>query len=149
MPRSGIEMLQAVGRNVQMPPCSELLGWELLEIEPGRLKVRYQASEQFLNPQGNVQGGFVAAMLDDAMGPAALSLLEDGQFSPTLEFKVSFVRPVKPGTFIAEGRVVERTRSVIFMEGELRDEAGSLLARASATARIVNADLPALRDGPV
>jgi uncharacterized protein (TIGR00369 family) len=146
MARTGIDILKAAGSpELPMPPCARLLGWELLEIEPGRVKARYQASEQFLNPQGVVQGGFVAAMLDDVMGPAAFSLLDEGQFTPTLEFKISFMRPVKPGPVIGEGRVIDRTKSTVFMEGELRDESGALLARGSATARIVNADLPELR----
>ena len=76
-----------------MPPAAELLGWEALSIEPGRVRVRYAAREAFYNPMGTVQGGFLAAMLDDAMGPALFTLLEEGQHAPTLEMKVSFVRP--------------------------------------------------------
>ena len=144
MGMKGIEVLRSVGGELEMPPCAKLLGWQLIEIEPGRVKVRYEASADFLNPQGVVQGGFVAAMLDDVMGPAAFSLLEEGQFAPTLEFKVSFMRPVKPGPVTGEGRVVERTRSIVFMEGALHSEGGELLARASATARIVSSDLPEL-----
>lgn len=142
---TGIDILKDVGNGLQMPPIAKLLGWELLEIEHGRVKVRYEATDQFLNPQGNVQGGILASMLDDAMGPAAFTTVEEGQFVPTLEFKVSFFRPAKPGTLVAEGRLVHRTKSVGYVEGELRTEDGDLIAKATATVRVVTAELPELR----
>jgi uncharacterized protein (TIGR00369 family) len=122
-----------------MPPAAALLGWQLLDIEPGRIRVRYTAREEFYNPQGKIQGGFLAAMLDDAMGPALFSLLDADQFAPTIEMKVNFLRPAVAGTLIAEGHVVHRTRSIAFLEGRLLAEDGSLLATATATARILAA----------
>ena len=52
-------------------PAAELLGWTLIEIDPekGKIRVQYEAKREFLNPVGNVQGGILTAMLDDAMGP--------------------------------------------------------------------------------
>jgi uncharacterized protein (TIGR00369 family) len=86
---------------------------------------------------GTIQGGFLAAMLDDAMGPALFTLLDDGQHAPTLEMKVSFLRPARAGLLIAEGRVVRRGGSVAFLEGTLATEGGDIVATATATARIV------------
>jgi hypothetical protein len=56
------------------PPAATLLGWELVEVDPeaGTIEVAFTASEQFLNPVGAIQGGFLAAMLDDTLGPAEL-----------------------------------------------------------------------------
>jgi uncharacterized protein (TIGR00369 family) len=65
--------------------------------------VAYIAREEWYNPQGSVQGGFIAAMLDDAMGPAAFTVLEPGQFAPTLELKVSYHRPLRAGSFTGRG----------------------------------------------
>ena len=86
---------------------------------------------------GNVQGGFLAAMLDDSMGPALFTLLDEGQFSPTLEMKVSFLRAARPGPIVGEGRVAHRTRNVAFLEGTLATDDGSVVATATATARIL------------
>lgn len=67
---SGIDVLrQASSGKVPLPPAAALLGWEAIDIRPGYVRVRYAAWEAFYNPQGTVQGGFLAAMLDDAMGP--------------------------------------------------------------------------------
>ncbi len=136
--RTGIDVLLAAARGESaMPPAAALLGWEALAIEAGHVRVRYTAREEFLNPIGTVQGGFLAAMLDDAMGPALFTLLEDGQFAPTLEIKVSFFLPARAGPLIAEGRVAHLGRSVAFLEGALSTEDGATIATATATARII------------
>ncbi|MCH7617778.1 MAG: PaaI family thioesterase [Chloroflexi bacterium] len=132
-----IDVLRAAARGeAPMPPAAKLLGWKPLSLKPGHVRVQYTARPEWYNPQGSVQGGFIAAMLDDAMGPAAFTSLEPGQFAPTLELKVNFYRPVSAGTVIAEGRVVHRTRRILFLEGRLFGEDGELAAGATATARV-------------
>jgi uncharacterized protein (TIGR00369 family) len=121
------------------PPAAVLLGFELLAIDPsqGTIRVRFNAKPEFANPIGVVQGGFLAAMLDDTLGPALTATLEPDQFAPTIELKVNFVAPAKPGPLFADGRVVARGGSIAFLAGELRTEDGALVATATATARIV------------
>ncbi len=121
------------------PPAAVTLGWELSWVAPerGEIEVRFEARDGFTNPMGNVQGGFLAAMLDDTLGPALVATLADGEFAPTLELKVSFLRPAAPGRIIGTGRVVHRGGSIAFLAGELRSEAGDVLATATATARVI------------
>lgn len=121
------------------PPAAALLGFKLLEIEPEQstIRIEFRAKPEFANPMGHVQGGFVAAMLDETLGPALVATLPQDQFAPTIELKVSFVRPAQIGVLIGSGRVVARTRELAFLAGELHDEAGKLIATATATARIV------------
>jgi uncharacterized protein (TIGR00369 family) len=99
--------------------------------------VQFEATEAFTNPMGNVQGGLLAAMLDDTLGPALATTFAADEFAPTLELKVSFVRPARPGTLFGTGWVVHRGGSVAFLQGELHDAKGNLLATASATARLI------------
>jgi molybdopterin converting factor subunit 1 len=136
---AGYESFMAlVGNHVlQLPGYVDLLGMRPLSAEPGHVRMEFTASEQFLNPAGVVQGGFITAMLDDTMGPAAVAQLGPGHFAPTLELKVSFLRPVGPGRLVADGQVVHMGKSVVFLEGSIVDEDGNLVARASATARVV------------
>jgi hypothetical protein len=56
------------------PPCAETLGWTLLDADPatGTIHVAFDAHHGFCNPGGNIQGGFLAAMLDDTLGPTVL-----------------------------------------------------------------------------
>jgi uncharacterized protein (TIGR00369 family) len=114
-----------------------MLGWKAIELEPGHVRVRYTARPEFANPQGAIQGGFLAAMLDDAMGPALFTTLGAQDFAPTIEMKVNFLRGARPGALIAEGSVVHKTSSLAFLEGTLTTEDGELVAKATATARII------------
>jgi uncharacterized protein (TIGR00369 family) len=123
------------------PSAAATLGWTLSWVAPerGEIELCFDAREGFTNPMGNVQGGFLAAMLDDTMGPALVATLADGEFAPTLELKVSFLRPAAPGRIIGTGRVVHRGGSIAFLAGELRNEAGEILATATATAKVIRA----------
>ena len=120
------------------PPAAELLGWKLVEIDPeaGTIEISFTATEQFLNPAGQVQGGFLAAMLDDTLGPAIVATLGDGEWAPTTNLHVQFLRPADPGELRGFGRVVRRGRDIAFLAGELCDPAGELVATATATAVI-------------
>jgi uncharacterized protein (TIGR00369 family) len=121
------------------PPAAMTLGWELSWVAPerGEIEVFFDARADFANPMGNVQGGFLAAMLDDTLGPALAATLGEGEFAATLELKVSFLRPAAPGRITGTGRVVHRGGSIAFLAGELRDETGDVLAIATATVRII------------
>ena len=131
----------AIAGRVPGPPAAETLGWAIEEIDPaaGTIRVSFDARPAFRNPMGNIQGGFLAAMLDDTMGPALVATLEPGEFAPTLELKVNFLRPARPGRRIGTGRVGHRGGTVAFLAGDLSDVGGNLLATATATARIVRA----------
>jgi uncharacterized protein (TIGR00369 family) len=101
------------------PKSAELLGWSLDSIDPdaGTIVVRFEARDAFTNHMGNIQGGFLAAMLDDTMGPALIATLPPGYLAPTLEMKVSFLQPASVGILWGHGRVVNRGRSIGFVEG--------------------------------
>ncbi len=128
------------GRRPRLPAVSPRLQ-ELVSIDPdaGTIAVAFAATDQFLNPAGVIQGGFVAAMLDDTMGPALVATLGPGQFAPTTDLHVQFLRPARPGRLIGRGRVVRRGRDVAFLAGELADDSGELVAVATATALQIRA----------
>ncbi|WP_444945411.1 PaaI family thioesterase [Microbulbifer sp. VTAC004] len=125
--------------NLPMPNAAQTLGAKILEIDckNGKVKVEFEAKEAFTNPVGNIQGGFLSAMLDDTMGPALAVTLKDNEFAPTLELKINFIAPAVIGKLYGWGRVVSKGASVCFLEGELFQE-GTLIARSTATALIRN-----------
>jgi uncharacterized protein (TIGR00369 family) len=129
---------EAVDGRAPLPPAAVTLGWELVAIDPeeGTIEVAFTAGGAFLNPAGVVQGGFLAAMLDDTMGPALVSGLEPGDFAPTTDLHVQFLRPARAGRLIGRGRVVRRGRDVAFLAGELVGEDGAVVAVGTATAQI-------------
>ena len=119
------------------PPAAVLLGWELEDVDPdaGTIELSFTAREDFLNPAGHVQGGFLAAMLDDTLGPALVATLSDGEWAPTINLNVQFVRPAKPGRLRSRGRVVKKGRDIAFLAGELLD-GDDVVATATASAVI-------------
>ena len=123
------------------PPCAELLGWEVVDARPadGWIRIRFEGRPEFVNPAGYIQGGFLAAMLDDTMGPAMFVYSEGRLFCPTIELHVSFLAPARPGPLYGEGQVVQAGKSIAFLEGKLTDLSGTVIARATASARLVPA----------
>jgi len=120
-------------------PAGVVLGQELLEVdaEKGNVHVAYNATDALANRFGAIHGGMTAAMLDDVISLAAGLTIEWGQITPTLEMKVSYIAQGKPGTrILAEARTVRRGGTVIFLEADLKDEAGKLIATASSTVMI-------------
>lgn len=123
----------------QLPPpkAAETLGIKVLHVDENRglIEVSFDAVAAFTNPAGNVQGGFLAAMLDDTMGPALAATLKEGEFAPTLNLNVNFHTPARMGTLIGRGRIDKRGGQVCFLYGEL-EQAGKIIATATATALI-------------
>jgi uncharacterized protein (TIGR00369 family) len=123
------------------PPAAVLLGWEPVSVDPeaGTIEVAFTATEQFLNLAGVVQGGFLAAMLDATLGPALAATLGPGQFAPTTDLHLQFLRPAHPGRLTGRARVVRRGKGIAFLAGELLDEGGQVVAVATATAQVRSA----------
>jgi len=119
------------------PPAAQTLGMRILRVDPdaGVLEAEFDGKEDFTNPAGNIQGGFLSAMLDDTMGPALAAQLAAGEFAPTLNLNVQFLAPARPGTLHGIGRVVQRGSAICFLAGELRQQ-GRVVATATATAAI-------------
>jgi uncharacterized protein (TIGR00369 family) len=120
----------------RMPPCARHLGFELIgfSVEQGWAEVAFNPRPEFANPVGNVQGGFVCAMLDDAMSFAASLSRRFEVVVPTLQTSVSYLRPTPIGRVIARGEVLRFGSSSVTMQGALRLPDNTLLAVATATA---------------
>lgn len=120
-----------------IPPASKLLGWTLRKVDPaaGTIEIGFTADERFTNPGGTVQGGFLAAMLDDTQGPALFAMTDGEVYAPTIDFNIAFIKAARPGEFVGKGRVINRGKTIVFTEAELFDETGDLVARATFTSR--------------
>ena len=107
--------------------------------EPGRSAIEYEVRREMCHSGGVAQGGFVCGWIDSAMAHASISLLPD--MTPmSLELKVSYFAPARPGRVVAEGWIERRGRTTCFAEGRLVDLAGTVLAKASSTIRLIPRD---------
>ena len=108
-----------------------------VSVDGGRAILEYLAGAHMCHSGGVVQGGFVCGWIDAAMAHAVISET-GGEVTPmSLELKVSFFAPARPGLVIAEGWIERRGRSTAFLEGRLTNAAGEVLAKASSTARLM------------
>ncbi|WP_370033547.1 PaaI family thioesterase [Qipengyuania mesophila] len=115
---------------------ADLMGVEFdsFDREREEITLRFHAPASFITPRGSVQGGLVAGFLDEVMGWAHVWATDQAEAPLNLEISMSLLKPVLAGPLVGKGRVVRRGRKVIFLEGELFDEAGNLLARSTSTA---------------
>jgi len=136
---SGLEFVQGrVAGSLPLNTMARAIGYDIVEASQGRVVVTANSSEEHLNPEGTVHGGVAATLLDTCMGLAVRSMLEKGDASTTLEFKVSFLRPItkEAGLLRAEGSVLARRRCIGAAEGRLTDSSGRLLAHGTTTCMI-------------
>jgi|GEM_PF-366619 len=120
-------------------PAAITLGKKVLKTDRvrGYICASFLAGDGFVNRGGRIFGGFLSAMLDGLCGHAVrLTHEKPGTPQVTLELKTSFVGRADKGVLIGEGWVRHRGKSIAFAEAELRNEAGELVAKGSATFKI-------------
>jgi uncharacterized protein (TIGR00369 family) len=131
------EILERFANSKSAPAASRTLGFKVKSVSQAerRVDIEFDAKAELLaNPMGQIQGGMVCAMLDEAMSVSVLVTSGMTCVAPTLEMKVSFLRPALPGRLLAVGSVLKWGKTVAFTEGSLFDAEGQLLAKATGTA---------------
>jgi uncharacterized protein (TIGR00369 family) len=121
-------------------PIARLIGFEAKDIADGRATVTLAAGSQHANPMGTLHGGVLCDIADAAMGIAFASTLAPEESFTTVELKINFFRPVWEAQLKAEGKVVRRGRSVGYIECEISDERGQLIAKAASTCLVLRGE---------
>src|SRR6202171_475634 len=122
------------------PPVSRLIGFVMKSIEPGHAIFEMEADERHHNPMGTLHGGIYCDLAAAAMGFAYASTLQEGETFTTIELKINFLRAVRKATLIAEARVVKAGSTLGFIECEVKDQAGQLVAKAASTCMRLHQD---------
>ncbi|GAB5457078.1 MAG: hypothetical protein Hens3KO_01080 [Henriciella sp.] len=99
-------------------------------------RVRFDGKPEFTNPAGYIQGGYLSAMLDDAIGMLATVKAGSRAFPSTMDLHVQFLRPVRVGIIEVAARLRNIGRRVIFAEADLFDARGKEAARATTSLAI-------------
>ena len=137
---SGIEFLRGIrdGR-FPAPPIAALLGFHLVEVEPGHAVFEIVPGERHYNPIGVVHGGLAMTLLDSAMGCCVHTRLPLDRGYATLEVKVNLVRAItaQTGTIRATGRVIHFGGRTATAEARLEDVEGKLYAHGTTTCIIL------------
>jgi uncharacterized protein (TIGR00369 family) len=122
------------------PPIAELIGFEVVEIGDGHAVGSLQAGPQHANPMGTLHGGVLCDIADAAMGMAFASTLAADESFTTIALSINFFRPVWQARLRAEARVINRGKSVGYLECDVTDEDGKHIARANSTCFVLRGD---------
>jgi len=138
---SGLEFLYAVrDGTLPRPPIAQLMGFSLVEVEPGLAVFECTPDESVYNPIGLVHGGLVCTLADSAAGCAVQSTLEAGVAYTSIDINVTYLRPVTKDTGLirATGRVTKPGRRVAYATVEVADRTGKLVAQATSSCLVMD-----------
>jgi uncharacterized protein (TIGR00369 family) len=122
------------------PPIAKLIGFEVVEIGDGRAIGSLQAGPQHANPMGTLHGGVLCDIADAAMGMAFASTLAPDESFTTIALSINFFRPVWQARLKAEARVINRGKSVGYLECDVTDQDGKHIARANSTCFVLRGE---------
>ena len=138
---TGIEFLRAIrDKKLAAPPIAKLLGFDLVEVEPGHAVFEITPGERHYNPIGVVHGGLAMTLLDSCMGCAVQTHMPAGSGYTTLEAKTNLVRAItsETGKLRAIGRTLHVGKRMATAEGRLEDASGKLYAHATTTCIVLS-----------
>ena len=130
---------------VSKPPIAELIGFEIDEIGHGRAVGSLQPGPQHANPMGTLHGGVLCDLADAAMGMAFASTLQSDESFTTMSLSINFLRPVWQARLRAEAHVVNRGKTVGYIECDITAENGKQVAKANSTCIVLRGEQARVR----
>jgi uncharacterized protein (TIGR00369 family) len=91
---------------------------------------------------GQPHGGILFALMDTTMGWAVNTTLEPGYSCTTINANIQYLAPAQKGPFRCLARVTRQTGRLAFVQADVSDAQGHLLAAGQAVFRIIKMDLP-------
>ena len=138
---SRADELHAIAAGKRAPiPYDAHMGFRLVSWSPGGAVVEADVDGRFANPTGVLHGGVLMGLADSAMGLTVTGLLAEGQAGTNTDLQMRFLRPTKQGRLVATARVVRRGRRTMVLECDVADAAGKLVARASSSFLVLDAN---------
>ena len=108
------------------------LGIRFTEVEPGSCVAELDVGEHLLNPFGAAHGAVLAALIDHVLGSAVFPIVPRGTWPATLEFKVNYLAPTRPGVLRATGRVLSLSKRTAVVSVDC-ENGGRLVGTALGT----------------
>lgn len=118
-------------------PIAQLLGFQITDVEEGKIIIEFESGEQHHNPMGTLHGGVLGDLADAAMGYAFASTLADDELFTTVELKLNFLKPVWKSKLKAEGYLIKKGQTLGLLECRIYDEKNSIVAHSTSTCMII------------
>jgi uncharacterized protein (TIGR00369 family) len=122
---------------MEVPPVAQQIGIRVNDVGDGRVVMEMDAEEKYWNPMKTVQGGVLGIIADGALGYSFFTTLEENETYTTVDLNIKFLKPVSRGKIFAKAHVVKRGKRLGYMECEVTNERGDLLAKATSTCIII------------
>ncbi len=118
-------------------PLGRLLGFEIEQVEPDRVRVRLPFRPEVTTIGDLVHGGAISALVDTAATAAAWTGAEPTEArGTTIGFSLNFLNGARGETIAAEARVIQRGRSIVICEVDVGSASGQAIARALVTYKL-------------
>ena len=117
-------------------PFAQMFGINFINLNSGNAHVEVVVEENWTNPFGIAHGGFLFSLLDETLGSAACSVLnepiyKDVKTLSTTNHDIFFHSPAKPNDkLIIKAQVISSRKNMIFVEGNIKQEDGTLVAES-------------------
>lgn len=147
--------MDAVSRAEQFPPLSpeqlarwsnfakwetvyfpQFLGFEVEELRQDYARMRVRFRPEYRQPAGVMHGGVIATLVDTVVVPAIGSGYDEPRALFTIDIALRFLAPVTDEDAIAEGWIVQRGRSIVFCDAEVRAASGAVAASANLVYKV-------------
>jgi len=143
--KTGLQMMEAMLRaEIPYAAIAKTLDFTLLSVSPGVAVFQGTPLPQHLNPLGTIHGGWVATLLDSALGCSVHTMMPVGRAYTTAELSVNYVKGLTPKVqrVRAEGKVIHCGRQLATAEARLFGPDGTLYAHATTTCLVFEMPSP-------
>ncbi|MFD6443425.1 PaaI family thioesterase [Peribacillus sp. NPDC060186] len=111
------------------------LGFQIVQFEEGKVIIEVPVENYLINANDTVHGGIYATLLDSIMGVTFRSIVR--QPVTTMNLNINYLNPISEGKMIAKAKVIRLGYKTLVGEGEITDESGQLLAKATGIFKVI------------
>ena len=118
---------------VSPPPIAQLLGFKITTYCDGCTTVEMEVTEKYWNPMKTLHGSDYCDLADAAMGFSFLTTLNEDELFTSVDLRINYLKPVRKGKLIASSKIIKRGKRLGYVECEIVNDQGELVAKASST----------------
>jgi acyl-coenzyme A thioesterase 13 len=123
-----------LGRKItdSLSPAGNWLELTLESAEPGDITLSLRLKHEMTNPYGNIHGGMMSLLIDEAIGWAVVSL-DAPQHYTSLNLNVDFLYAAAEGEkLLARSKIIRHGKKIVHAECAVYNEQGTLLAKSQS-----------------
>jgi len=125
-------------------PYYRHIGIKLVRLDRGRSELQLKMTRSLTQSSGIAHGGVAASLIDSAVGLALCTLIEPDQMISTVEMKVNYFTPARPGLIKATGMIIHKGKRIAVGEALVFEE-NKVVAKGLVTYMILEGKRSSLK----